>query len=87
MERENAEFLTALAFAGCGPLAKELRRLSDLENFWTVDFTPVVVAPPELRADRSILRSDFPAILRSIFSRVFRSILSPVFRSVLSPVF
>jgi len=79
MERENMEFLTALAFAACGPLAKELRRLSDLENFWTVDFTPVVVAPPDLRADRSILPSVFPAILRSIFSRVFRSVLSPVF--------
>lgn len=78
MERENVEFLTALAFAACGPLAKELRRLSNLEN-WTVYFTPVVVAPPDLRADRSILPSVFPAILRSIFSRVFRSVLSPVF--------
>jgi len=87
MERENAEFLTALAFAAWGPFAKELRRLSDLENFWTVDFTPVVLAPPDLRGDRSILRSVFPALLRSIFSWVFRSILSPVFRSVLSPVF
>lgn len=56
MERENddAEFLTALAFAACGPLAKELR-LSDFENFWTAVFTPVVVAPPDLRADRSNL--------------------------------
>jgi hypothetical protein len=60
MERENEDddALRPLAFGpDCiPPLAKALRRFSDwdFENFCMV-FSPVVVAAPDLRADRSIL--------------------------------